>query len=110
MSFSFPYQLKEYIYKEFQKEIDKETELKDELETVDDLFYFFHKTDMEERFNNLLIEADIRAINALLFQFLDIFKFFKTQKYHPTSNVKAAKELKNYIKEQQMLREKIYNN
>ena len=45
MSFSFPYQLKEYIYKEFQKEIDKETELKDELETVDDLFYFFHKTE-----------------------------------------------------------------
>ena len=46
----------------------------------------------------------------MLFQFLDIFKFFKTQKYHPTSNIKAAKELKNYIKEQQILREKIYNN
>ena len=110
MSSAFPHDLKKYIFKNFQKVIDKDSEINDELETVDDLFYFFHKTDMEKRFNNLLIEADIKAINDLLFQFLDIFKFFKTQKYHPTSNVKAAKELKNYIKEQQMLREKIYNN
>ena len=110
MTSAFPHDLKKYIFKNFQKIIDQDSEINDELETVDDLFYFFHRTDMEERFNNLLIEADIKAINDLLFQFLDIFKFFKTQKYHPRSNVKAAKELKNYIKEQQMLREKIYNN
>jgi len=110
MTSAFPHDLKKYIFKNFQKIIDQDSEINDELETVDDLFYFFHRTDMEERFNNHLIEADIKAINDLLFQFLDIFKFFKTQKYHPTSNEKAAKELKNYIKEQQMLREKIYNN
>ena len=110
MTSAFPHDLKKYIFKNFQKIIDQDSEIKDELETVDDLFYFFHRTDMEERFNNLLIEADIKAINDLLFQFLDIFKFFKTQKYHPTSNIKAAKELKSYIKEQKMLREKIYNN
>ena len=58
MTSAFPHDLKKYIFKNFQKIIDQDSEINDELETVDDLFYFFHRTDMEERFNNLLIGDD----------------------------------------------------
>ena len=42
MTSAFPHDLKKYIFKNFQKVIDKDLEINDELETVDDLFYFFH--------------------------------------------------------------------
>ena len=110
MNSSFPHKFKEYIYTEFQKEIDKETEINDEIKTVDDLFYVFHETDMRERFNKLLVAGDIKPIYELLFEFLYVIKFFRTKKYNESDLKQSAKRLVSYIKEQKLIREKIYNN
>ena len=78
--------------------------------TIKNYFYFFHITDVEEQFDKLLIEGDIKAINDYLFLNLYIIKFFRTVRHDEDDIRKSVDKLKEYIKEQQIKREMIYNN
>ena len=110
MSYSYPHALKKFVLKEFQKHLDKEPPIDGEKLTIKNYFHFFHITDVEEQFDKLLIEGDIKAINEYLFLNLYILKFFRTVRHDEDKTRESADKLKEYVKEQQMKREKIYNN
>ena len=110
MTSTFPHELKEFVLKDFQKHLDENTKLNVEKLSVEDFFYFFHETNVEEKFNELLIDGDIKAINEYLHRNLDVLNFFSTKNYNETDEKKAVKELVNYVKEQKLKREKIFNN
>ena len=110
MTSSFPHELKEFVLKEFQKHLDKEPPIDGEKLTIKNYFHFFHITDVEEQFNKLLIEGDIKAINDYLFLNLYIIKFFRTVRHDEYDTRKSVEQLKEYVKEQQMKREMTYNN
>ena len=88
MTSTFPHELKEFVLKDFQNHLDKEPEINDKKLTIEDYFYFFHETDVEETFNELLIEGNIKAINDYLFRNLYIIRFFETKNYHKTETRK----------------------
>ena len=67
-------------------------------------------TDVEEQFDKLLIEGDIKAINDYLFLNLYIIKFFRTVRHDEDEIRQSVDQLKEYIKEQQMKREMTFNN
>ena len=110
MTSTFPHEFKEFILKEFQKHLDKEPPIDGEKLTIKNYFYFFHITDVEEQFDKLLIEGDIKAINDYLFLNLYIIKFFRTVRHDEYDTRKSVELLKEYVKEQQMKREMTYNN
>ena len=110
MTSKFPHELKRFVLKEFQKHLDKEPPIDGEKLTIKNYFYFFHITDVEEQFDKLLIEGDIKAINDYLFLNLYIIKFFRTVRHDEDDTSKSVDKLKEYIKEQQMKREMTYNN
>ena len=66
--------------------------------------------DVEEQFDKLLIEGDIKAINDYLFLNLYIIKFFRTVRHDEDEIRQSVDQLKEYIKEQQKKREMFYNN
>ena len=106
----FPHGLKKFVLKEFQKHLDKEPPIDGEKLNIKNYFYFFHRTDVEEQFDKLLIEGDIKAINDYLFLNLYIIKFSRTVKHDEYDTRKSADLLKEYVREQQMKREMTYNN
>ena len=110
MTSTYPHGLKEFVLKEFQKHLDKEPPIDGEKLTIKNYFYFFHITDVEEQFDKLLIEGDIKAINDYLFLNLYMLKFFRTVEHDEYDTRKSVEQLKEYVKEQQMKREKTYNN
>ena len=61
--------------------------------SIDDLFYFFHETTMEDEFHELLIEADIKKINEYLFNYLDMYKFFIFERHDETDHKVAFQQL-----------------
>ena len=101
----FPSNFKNYILTEFQKLIDEELEL-----SIDDLFYFFHETTMEDEFHELLIEADIKKINEYLFNYLDMYKFFIFERHDETDHKVAFQQLKEFMKESELKRAKKFFN
>ena len=110
MTSTFPHELKEFVLKDFQKHLDDEPAIHGKKLTVEDYFHFFHETDLEEKFNELLIEGNIKAINEYLFRNLYVIKFFETKNYHKTDDKKASKQLLKYVRDEEMKREKLYNN
>lgn len=110
MTSSFPYELKKFILEEFQKQLDNEPPIDGEKLNIKNYFHFFHATDVEEQFDKLLVEGDVKAINKYLFLNLYIIKFFRTIDRDKYDTRKSVQLLKEYIKEQQMKREMIYNN
>ena len=110
MTSTFPHQLKKFVLNEFQKHLDNEPPIDGEKLTIRNYFYFFHITDVEDQFDKLLIEGDIKAINDYLFLNLYIIKFFRTVRHDEYDTRKSVDQLKEYIKEQQMKRDKVYNN
>ena len=110
MTSAFPHQLKKFVLDEFQKHLDKEPPIDGEKLTIKNYFYFFHITDVEEQFDKLLIEGDIKAINDYLFLNLDILKFFRTVRHDEYDTRKSVEQLKKYVKEQELKRIKFYNN
>ena len=110
MTSTFPHQLKKFVLNEFQKHLDNEPPIDGEKLTIRNYFYFFHITDVEEQFDKLLIEGDIKAINDYLFLNLYIIKFFRTVRHDEYDTRKSVDKLKEYVKEQQMKREMNYNN
>ena len=110
MNSIFPHELKEFVLKEFQKHLDKEPAIRDEKLNIKNYFHYFHETDFEETFNELLIEGNIKAINEYLFQNLYVIKFFETKHYHETDDKKASKQLLKYVRDEEMKRTKLYNN
>ena len=110
MSSTYPHKLKEFVLREFQKHLDEEPAIDGEKLTIKNYFYFFHITDVEEQFDKLLIEGDLKAINDYLFLNLYILKFFRTVRHDEDDTRKSADMLKEYVKEQQMKREMMYNN
>jgi len=110
MTFTFPHELKKFVLKEFQKHLDKEPAISGKKLTVEDYFHYFHETDFEETFNELLIEGNIKAINEYLFRNLYVIKFFETKNYHKTDDKKASKQLLKYVRDEEMKRTKLYNN
>ena len=109
MTSAFPHELKKFVLKEFQKHLDKEPPIDGEKLTIKNYFHFFHITDVEEQFDKLLIEGDIKAINEYLFLNLYILKFFRTVRHDEDKTRESVDKLKEYVKEQKMKREKIYN-
>ena len=77
MTSTFPHQLKKFVLNEFQKHLDNEPPIDGEKLTIRNYFYFFHITEVEDQFDKLLIEGDIKAINDYLFLNLYIIKFFR---------------------------------
>ena len=110
MTSAFPHELKKFVLKEFQKYLDKEPPIDGEKLTIKNYFHFFHITDVEEQFNKLLIEGDIKAINDYLFLNLYIIKFFRTVEHDEYDTRKSVVQLKEYVKKQQLKREMTYNN
>ena len=110
MTSAFPHELKKFVLTEFQKHLDKEPPINGEKLTIKNYFYFFHITDVEEQFDKLLIEGDIEAINEYLFLNLYIIKFFRTVEHDEYDTKKSAEQLKAYVKEQKLKRDKIYKN
>ena len=110
MTSAFPHKLKKFVLKEFQKHLDKEPPIDGEKLNIKNYFHFFHITDVEEQFDKLLIEGDIKAINDYLFLNLYIFKFFRTVRQDECNTRKSVDQLKEYVKEQQTKRDKVYNN
>ena len=110
MTSAYPTELKKFVLKEFQKHLDEEPAIDGEKLTIKNYFYFFHITDVEEQFDKLLIEGDIKAINDYLFLNLYIIKFFRTVRHNEDDIRKSVDQLKEYVKEQQVKREMIYNN
>ena len=110
MTSAYPTELKNFVLKEFQKHLDEEPAIDGEKLTIKNYFYFFHITDVEEQFDKLLIEGDIKAINDYLFLNLYIIKFFRTVRHDEYNTRKSVDQLKEYVKEQQMKREMMYNN
>ena len=110
MTSIYPHELKEFVLKEFQKHLDKEPPIDGEKLNIKNYFHFFHITDVEEQFDKLLIEGDIKAINEYLFLNLDILKFFRTVRHDEYDKRKSVEQLKKYVKEQELKRIKFYNN
>ena len=110
MTSTFPHGLKKFVLKEFQKHLDKEPPIDGEKLNIKNYFHFFHITDVEEQFDKLLIEGDIKAINEYLFLNLYIIKFFRTVEHDEYDTRKSAEQLKEYVKKQQLKREMTYNN
>ena len=110
MTSAYPTELKKFVLKEFQKHLDEEPAIDGEKLTIKNYFYFFHITDVEEQFDKLLIEGDIKAINDYLFLNLYIIKFFRTVRHDEYDTRKSVDQLKEYVKEQQTKRDKVYNN
>lgn len=110
MNTAYPYSFKEFVLKEFQKHLDKEPPIGGEKLTIKNYFHFFHITDVEEQFDKLLIKGDIKAINEYLFLNLYIIKFFRTVKHDEYDTMKSVEQLKAYVKEQKLKRDKIYKN
>ena len=110
MTSAYPTELKKFVLKEFQKHLDKEPPIDGEKLTIKNYFYFFHITDVEEQFDKLLIEGDIKAINEYLFFNLYIIKFFRTVEHDEYDTRKSVEQLKEYVKKQQLKREMTYNN
>ena len=110
MSYSYPHALKKFVLKEFQKHLDKEPPIDGEKLTIKNYFHFFHITDVEEKFDKLLIEGDIKAINEYLFLNLYILKFFRTVRHDEDKTRESVDKLKEYVKEQQIKRQMVYNN
>ena len=110
MTSIYPHKLKKFVLKEFQKHLDKEPPIGGEKLTIKNYFYFFHITDVEEQFNKLLIEGDIKAINEYLFLNLYILKFFRTVRHDEDKTRETVNKLKEYVKKQQTKREMAYNN
>ena len=110
MTSTFPHQLKKFVLNEFQKNLDNEPPIDGEKLTIKNYFHFFHITDVEEQFDKLLIKGDIKAINEYLFLNLYIIKFFRTVKHDEYDTMKSVEQLKAYVKEQKLKRDKIYKN
>ena len=110
MASTFPHELKRFVLKEFQKHLNKEPRIDGEKLTIKNYFHFFHITDVEEQFDKLLIEGDIKAVNDYLFLNLYIIKFFRTVRHDEDDIRQSVDQLKEYIKEQQKKREMFYNN
>ena len=110
MTSAYPTELKKFVLKEFQKHLDEEPAIDGEKLNIKNYFHFFHETDVEEQFDKLLIEGDIKAINEYLFLNLYILKFFRTVRHDEYNTRKSVDQLKEYVKEQQMKREMTYNN
>ena len=110
MTSTFPNKFKKFVLNEFQKHLDKEPPINGEKLTIKNYFHFFHITDVEEQFDKLLIEGDIKAINDYLFLNLYIIKFFRTVRHDEDEIRQSVDQLKEYVKEQQMKREMMYNN
>ena len=96
MTSTFPHKLKRFILKGFQKHLDKEPPIDGEKLTIKNYFYFFHITDVEERFDKLLIEGDIKAINDYLFLNLYIIKFFRTVRHDEDETRETVEKMKTY--------------
>ena len=109
MNSAYPTKLKSFILKEFQKHLDKEPPIDGEKLTIKNYFHFFHITDVEEQFDKLLVNGDIKAINDYLFLNLYIIKFFRTVRHDEDETRETVEKMKEYIKEQQMKRAMIYN-
>ena len=109
MSSSFPHELKEFVLKEFQKHLDKEPPIDGEKLTIENYFYFFHITDVEEQLDKLLVKGDIKAINDYLFLNLYMLKFFRTVERDEYDIKQSVEKLKKYVKEQELKREMKYN-
>ena len=110
MTSSFPHELKKFVFKEFQKHLDKELPIDGEKLTIKNYFHFFHETDVEEQLDKLLIEGDIKAINDYLFLNLYMLKFFRTVEHDEYDTEKSLEKLKKYVSEQELKREMTYNN
>ena len=110
MTSAYPTELKKFVLKEIQKHLDEEPAFNGEKLNIKNYFHFFHETDVEEQFDKLLIEGDIKAINDYLFLNLYIIKFFRTVRHDEDDIRQSVDQLKEYIKEQQKKREMFYNN
>ena len=109
MTSTYPHELKKFVLNEFQKHLDKEPPIDGEKLTIKNYFHFYHITDIEEQFDKLLIEGDIKAINDYLFLNLYMLKFFRTVDHDEFDTKKSLEKLKKYVKEQKLKREMMYN-
>ena len=110
MTFAYPTELKKFVLKEFQKHLDEEPAIDGEKLNIKNYFHFFHETDIEEQFDKLLIEGDLKAINDYLFLNLYMLKFFRTVEHDEYDTEKSLEKLKKYVSEQELKREMMYNN
>ena len=84
--------IKSKILNDFSQILYKELNL-----SLDEFYYYFHKTGLEETIELMFSESSAQEIKDFLFENLLIFKFFTLENYHKDNNKKAAQQLKDYI-------------
>ena len=86
-------QIKIKILEDFSKLLYKEVNI-----TLNDFFYYFHSTGLEEEIEQMFSDRSAKEIKEFLFENLLIYKFFTFENYQDDNDKKASKQLIDYIK------------
>ena len=86
-------QIRIKILEDFSKLLYKETNI-----TLNEYFYYFHSTGLEEEIEQMFSDSNAKEIREFLFENLLIYKFFTFENYQEDNDKKASQQLKDYIK------------
>ena len=86
-------QIKIKILEDFSKLLYKEVNI-----TLNEFFYYFHSTGLEEEIEQMFSDSNAKEIREFLFENLLIYKFFTFENYQDDNDKKASKQLIDYIK------------
>ena len=86
-------QIRIKILEDFSKLLYKETNI-----TLNEYFYYFHSTGLEEEIEQMFSDNSAKKIKEFLFENLLIYKFFTFENYQEDNDKKASQQLIDYIK------------
>lgn len=86
-------QIRIKILEDFSKLLYKETNI-----TLNEYFYYFHSTGLEEEIEQMFSDSSAKEIKEFLFENLLIYKFFTFENYQEDNDKKASQQLIDYIK------------
>ena len=86
-------QIRIKILEDFSKLLYKETNI-----TLNEFFYYFHSTGLEEEIEQMFSDSSAKEIKEFLFENLLIYKFFTFENYQEDNDKKASQQLIDYIK------------
>tara|TARA_B100000902_G_scaffold226457_1_gene215018 strand:+ start:501 stop:887 length:387 start_codon:yes stop_codon:yes gene_type:complete len=95
-------QIKIKILEDFSKLLYKEVNI-----TLNDFFYYFHSTGLEEEIEQMFSDRSAKEIKEFLFENLLIYKFFTFENYQDDNDKKASKQLIDYIKSDGKIKPKL---
>ena len=95
-------QIKIKILEDFSKLLCKEVNI-----TLNEFFYYFHSTGLEEEIEQMFSDSNAKEIREFLFENLLIYKFFTFENYQDDNDKKASKQLIDYIKSDGKIKPKL---